>query len=354
MRWLWPGALGEFIPKRRTISVDGWDRQYSPRFVETSWGLSPLRYGKGFWPSERAAEAHENATRLWSRRQRFCIAKNISGCHAYNHYWERFGKTNPEFFAMLPNGKREPIAGDKTGTYITMCVSSPALRKQVIKDWVEHKHPPWSWQGVNGYNYLPCGDGDAPAMCMCEACRAWDADDPRFKTSLYWTGKVMPGLNLAGRGIYPTGERLDEPSLSDRYAKFYMALYKEAVKVNPGVLVTGSAYVNYADPPTETKLNDRICISIVPPGIFPQTEKTGEAVRKTDGRTPTMTTLPGRTSVSIHAGKNKPPAGNGRRSTGRTMMALPGTGPGSSSVRRIPARRSSCFSAPLMKPARYT
>ena len=143
-------------------------------------------------------------------------------------------------------------------------------------------------------------------MCTCPNCRAWDAPDPRFKTSRYWTGKIKPGFNLAGRGIYPEAEQQNEPSLSDRYAKFYLAVYNDAVKINPDVMVTASAYVNYAAPPKQTKLNDRICISIVPPGIYPQTEKTGEEFRKQwQGWRDTGVVLKLRPNIT-HAGHNMP------------------------------------------------
>lgn len=306
VRWLWPGELGEYVPECKNIVVDKWDQEYRPEFIETQLGLGPLRYGKDFWGSKSAANAYEHATKLWVRRHRFCLTKNISGCHAFFQYWKRFGKTHPEFFSLLPDGKRKPFNGDFTGHFVTMCVSQPALRKQLICDWMEHKQPPWSWQGVNGYNYLPCGDNDSPGMCMCKNCRALDAPDPRFKTSLYWTGKIMPGFNLAGRGIYPEDEQQNEPSLSDRYAKFYLSVYNDAVKINPNVMVTASAYVNYASPPKQTKLNDRICISIVPPGIYPQTENTGKSFREQwQGWRDTGAVLKLRPNIT-HAGHNMP------------------------------------------------
>ena len=142
VRWLWPGELGEYVPECKSIAVDKWNQKYRPRFIETWLGLAPLGLGKNFWMSKSAAKSYEQATKLWSRRHRFCLAKNISGCHAFSHYWKRFGKTHPEFFARLPNGKRQPFEGDITGKYVTMCISQPALRKQLIRDWVEHKQPP--------------------------------------------------------------------------------------------------------------------------------------------------------------------------------------------------------------------
>ena len=118
--------------------------------------------------------------------------------------------------------------------------------------------------------------------------------------------KIMPGFHLAGRGIYPAGEREREPSLSDRYARFYLTIHREAAKVNPDVIVTASAYVNYAEPPKQTKLHDHICISIVPPGIYPQTEETGKRFREQwQGWRDTGAVLKLRPNFT-HAGHNMP------------------------------------------------
>ncbi|MBM4047555.1 MAG: DUF4838 domain-containing protein, partial [Planctomycetes bacterium] len=60
-------------------------------------------------------------------------------------------------------------------------------------------------------------------------------------------------------------------SVSDRYARYYLALQKEAEKVDPQAVVMGYAYANYAKPPLQTKLNSRVIIGIVPSLMYPWT-----------------------------------------------------------------------------------
>ena len=56
-----------------------------------------------------------------------------------------------------------------------------------------------------------------------------------------------------------------------RYAKFALAVQKLAQEVDPDAVVMGGAYVNYNEPPIETKLNDHVIIAIVSSIMYPWT-----------------------------------------------------------------------------------
>lgn len=60
--------------------------------------------------------------------------------------------------------------------------------------------------------------------------------------------------------------------MSDRYARFYLAVQKEAQRVDPQATVMGFAYANTVRPPLATRLNPRIIIGIVLAFYFPWTE----------------------------------------------------------------------------------
>ena len=68
-------------------------------------------------------------------------------------------------------------------------------------------------------------------------------------------------------------------SLSDRYAKFYLAAQREAQKIDPQATLMAFAYANYSKPPMETKLNDRIIMFIVPEVMYPWTPAKREAAK---------------------------------------------------------------------------
>ena len=59
---------------------------------------------------------------------------------------ERFGKTHPEYFALLPNGQRDNRRGRHRGQ---LCLMNPALQNEVFLDAVSYlKGEPASARGI--------------------------------------------------------------------------------------------------------------------------------------------------------------------------------------------------------------
>ena len=271
IRWIWPGELGEVIPKKEKLEIGNLDRSGKEPLICRR--LRPVPMDKNSitgWNKLRNREAFHAAQELFLIRHRMGASENHYYSHAFGDYWQRFGKKNPEYFALLPNGKREPLAGDKSGTFTTMCVSNSAFQDQVIRDWIASRREgaPYYQPAVNA-----C-ENDSPGMCTCRNCRDWDAKDPLFAASKYW-GKGEDPLTRKGRfyrlAQVSWGEEgdeakaiLDPPSVSTRYAKFYMALLKKAKAVDPKAKVAGYAYANYRKPPRETKLDKDIMLIYVP------------------------------------------------------------------------------------------
>ena len=288
IRWIWPGELGEVIPKKEKLEIGSLDR--SGKEPLTCRRLRPVPVDRKYltgWNKPENRNAFHAAQELFLIRHRMGASENRYYGHAFGDYWKRYGKTHPEYFALLPNGKREPLAGDKgSGTFITMCVSNSAFQDQVIRDWVASRRgrAPYYQPAVNA-----C-ENDSPGMCTCKNCRAWDAKDPLFAASKYW-GKGEDPLTRKGRfyrlAQVSWGEEGDEakairgpPSLSDRYAKFYMALLKKAKAVDPKARVAGYAYANYRKPPRETGLDKDIMLIYVPGVGLPYTAEASAKFRK--------------------------------------------------------------------------
>jgi hypothetical protein len=179
-------------------------------------------------------------TMQWLRRQRFVRTATMEYGHAFTEYWARFGKTHPDYFALTPAGTRSPVGA---AAHVQLCVSNPALHQQVISDWLEAcKTNPDIWVNGNMNDYTP-----KDAYCTCEKCKSWD------------------GAFRQASG-FPQGT----PSMSNRAAKFLLALQREASKHNPNASVIGLAYGVYAGAPDESvKLNERIVLRVVPPYKFP-------------------------------------------------------------------------------------
>lgn len=252
VKWLWPGELGTVVPPARDIdSGTGLDLTVNPPFIATN-----LRH--------RGNRRQIHLTDVWLRRHRIVCPVSLSYGHAYTDYWKRFGKTHPEYFAMRPDGIRAPI--DKRVSLVQMCVSNSGLHKQIIKDWLKQKEK---------YPYLPWINGaendrrqtDPP--CQCKNCKTWDAAKKSYS-------EANPYLIAANGKTDNSFSR----SLSDRYAKFWLALQQEGRKYDPDAKVVGYAYSNYTNPPVETQLNKNIIVYIVPHYLFPLFGKDKDTFRK--------------------------------------------------------------------------
>lgn len=261
VRWLWPGELGTYVPVRKTItSGPEGEMVRQPPFIHTR-----IRYGGSEQLGRGAvgARSFEKTmweTGVWLRRHRFARPVSFEYGHAFEKYWERFGKTHPEYFARRPDGVRAPL--DEASSLVQMCVSSTGLHQQIIEDWLAQraKDPTLPW--INGVENDRRAE-DPP--CTCEACRAWDPAHP----------DPLPGT--VGE-LIQSKEKLsamDWPKiwLSDRYARFWLALQQEGRKHDPEATVVGLAYTDYANPPKEVKLNKRIMVWIVPPFNYPNPDK---------------------------------------------------------------------------------
>jgi hypothetical protein len=307
VRWLWPGKLGELIPQKREISFNKIARSGKPRFVYARLLNSPRKkYDLEGWNSLKNKEKFFKDQYRFLLRHRFASTENMNYCHNFANYWKRFKKSHPDYFSLLPNGKRQPLAGNPSGNFISLCISQPALWKQIVKDWKGR-----SRKAKELRPYVNACLNDTPGMCTCTKCRSWDAYDPAFKTSAYWGKRVTPDnahkWSIA-QAAWGEDDNATEPQpyLSDRYAKFYLNVLNEAKKIDTAAKLVGYAYANYAAPPKETKLNEDIIIMNVFPLWFPYTPKMSKAFRSNwKGWRNTGVSLYFRPNL-LHAGANLP------------------------------------------------
>ena len=273
VKWIWPGETGEVIPKRRSLVLrDTYRRSREP--LENRTYFMKLRKG-----SEQGR---------FLLRHRVGRRVNVRISHAFGKYWERFSSTHPEFFAMLPDGSRRPMQ-NAAGYEVTLCVSQPALWRQIVEDWI-----PAYERGKKGrFPLLPwicCCENDSPGMCTCDACRAWDAPDDRFARNPYWNGSGKDPLVSQGRfgrlsdvrwGESGTRPTTDAPaSVSDRYASFYNHVLAEARKSYPEARVAAYAYANYIEAPLRTRVDPGVVIEFVPRSYFPYGKEESDFFRK--------------------------------------------------------------------------
>jgi hypothetical protein len=237
VRWLWPGPLGEVIPRSKDVSLAPPDTTVQPQLWFKQW-----RGGRS------------EGERIWLKRQRFGRSVQPRYGHSFRDYWARFSKTHPEYLAMLPDGTRrlDPDAeGDPQ--YLHVCVSEPSLITQIISDWKAHGTP----------EFLNVCENDGWAGCGCERCLSWDEPDPDNPVPsdkrLQAAKDVFEGRD-GSRGLW----MLKLGSLSDRYARFWRNVSEQAVKVRPDVKVVSYVYDNYRRPPVKATLGPNVLCGLVP------------------------------------------------------------------------------------------
>ncbi len=238
--WLWPGKMGEVIPKAKDLSLSPPDAAVPPALWFKEW-----RGGRS------------EGERVWLRRQRFGRSVRPGYGHAFGKYWDRFKDTHLEYFAMLPDGTRRLEPHSDGPDWNHMCVSEPALWQQIITDWKAKGAP----------QFLNICENDGWAGCACARCLSWDEPDP--ENPVPFDKRLPAALEEFEHG---SSWQLQLGSLSDRYARYWKSVAEEAVKVRPDVTVISYAYDNYRKPPVKAVLNANVLLGFVPDAVYPYSQ----------------------------------------------------------------------------------
>ena len=266
VRWLWPGKMGEVIPKRSTIRIAEQDRAVTLPLAQTRIRAhGPVSTNLEGWAKRSVHDRFLEDQQIWLRRHRFSWDGSLDIAHAFTHHWGRLGKSHPEYFNMLPDGTRRPdpyhVSG--MGTLISMCVSNPALWQQIVDD-----------HGAG--RYIDVSENDTSGKCVCQRCLAWDVPVP-LPDNIAWNERVDYAKKAFLEGDASWWRYLG--SVSDRYNRFCLAVQKLAEQDNPDAVVLGLIYANYSKPPVEVKLNKRVILAFCPPVAYPWTDATRKKMR---------------------------------------------------------------------------
>lgn len=250
VRWLWPGELGEVIPRRATVRIpEKIAFRQTPSVKIRTWrdraqnGTFFRRYATPDGWTE--AEIHQFAvdSSKWYLRNRMQkkMGIDLRAGHAYGLWFRRFAESHPEYFAVQPCGKRD--LDPKHGGDIKLCHSNPAVIDRIVADIEEafQKEP-----NLPSYSLSP-NDGGFTGHCMCDRCKSWD--EPKG-----------PPMRLQDA---VTREWFDYVSLSDRMVRFYNAVAERVTKKHPKLLLLSHAYCAYNPPPVRATLHPNVVISYV-------------------------------------------------------------------------------------------
>ncbi|REJ90366.1 MAG: DUF4838 domain-containing protein [Planctomycetota bacterium] len=226
VRWFWPGKLGEDLPQQQSISYAPFENRDHPQ----------IRARGGAFRFSALSVKGYGRSHAWSRRQRLQLGSlEIGGGHAFGDWWDRFYETQPELFALQPDGTR--------GTYpeprnVKLCQSNEAVWRMWLAD-VEAQLEKDPNQRV--FNASP-NDGWYSGHCVCEECLAWDHPDGEPRT-FRWDD-----------------HQEQRPALSDRHVTFANRLAELLEQKYPGrdYYVQMLAYGHSRPAPIEARPADNV------------------------------------------------------------------------------------------------
>ena len=230
IRWLWPGELGEVVPKRKNITIRQIDRVEAPDFpirkVRPSHMVGMYKQGSSQLnePPESMLTRAIDAD-LWAQRMRMGESIVIDQTHAYGtKFWETYGNDHPEWFAMQPDGNR--MKQPQIEGRVRLCHSNRQLHQEVagiVLGKIDQNSDVWSI-GIG------LDDTSPETFCQCETCKDFG------------------------------------PTLTDRVVRFASAIAEQVAQQHPDRRVSMFAYADWRDPPIEMKLHSHVVVVYV--GVY--------------------------------------------------------------------------------------
>ena len=254
VRWFLPGPKGEVVPQAKTLTLTAFSLLEEPDFTfmhmgTVGWRPDVVRRGGRINEEEYtflewdAAGLHN---RLWLMRNRVSSYPLAFSHRPVKTEWiKRFGKEHPEYFALLPDGKRDlpPHIKYRPGH---LCYTSDDVFTETMADidaFFTGKAPGtrgmskgwWdqSWAYGDTVSMLP---HDSFKPCQCQTCK------PLLKeTEAYW------------------------PRSTELVWQFVDRVGREVAREHPGKIVTNLAYGDYTEVPERIrKLPDNVMVGICP------------------------------------------------------------------------------------------
>jgi hypothetical protein len=261
-RWLWPGELGEVFPRQSELALAPLNEQDEPSL--------PARGMRNYYPTTRAPHHQHNSALLRLNRETATLiekakesddwfsamglgrSKVYSYGHAFTDWWEKYGATHPEYFALQPDGTRDQAKiGD--GHKARLDVSNPQLIQAVANEAIQA----FRADPARASFSISPNDGGPPGFCMCEVCRRLDPPNAPKITANFGDG-------------YRSAEYV---SLTDRYVNFYGKVAEIVGKEFPDRVLGCYAYSAYRTPPLYAKLPPNVLVGFVGLSYFNEEQR---------------------------------------------------------------------------------
>lgn len=253
VRWLFPGALGADYPESASIEVPALDERYHPQF----------RLRMGIFSQYDLGRKSGGETREWARRQRMLLdSLDIDANHAFPHWWEKYGATRPELFALQPDGTRGTHPAEPGRKKI--CEGEPSVGDV----WLDEVSEILATNPTQTVFNVAANDSWSSGHCVDPRSQAWD-----------------PPVDQASELVtynYAAGVRLERPPMSDRYVTFANNLAEKLRAAYPDreLFVSQLAYGGTGrQAPVSARPNDNVLIVSVHNFLFRGAEEREEQMQ---------------------------------------------------------------------------
>lgn len=253
VNWVCPGDAGIIFSPTAKLNLETGRTSYDP-ILDFRQIRPSLRMGKynpnlpkdlapyaEFKISQERYNAAAEEENLWRKRHRMGGLHPNYG-HAFTDWWDKYGKTHPDYFALNKYGKRDPEERVRTGnfsardkSFVKVCASNPAVAAQAVENWKA--------RGMRGNLLNVCMNDMPQGFCRCEKCLALDGYGKDTKLPEYL------------------------PYVTDRYVFLANLAAKMAAPLKPGVRVVMYAYESSLEPPKHQKVAPEVNVAVVPTEI---------------------------------------------------------------------------------------
>lgn len=221
VRWLWPGELGTFVPKKEDLIIPPADITYQPKLM-----IRKLRFGSmKHLPGNLAAEGY-----AWARNHQLGRREGYFFKEPFISWWEKYSAEHLDLFAELPPERKQPYPNSQR---VKLRLANPKVLDFIVKEYKEAGAP----------EYWSICPNDGSGFDISEITRAWDIPQDQDISDIAYAR----GANLTAR-----------------YVRFWNLAYERLKEVNPKVILSTYAYSNYRyPPPKERPLTAKAIVSIV-------------------------------------------------------------------------------------------
>ena len=216
VRFYYPGELGTVVPKHARIEVPETDLTEGPAFSVRRYNM----YDGGRWfEGENPQELrHPMKTLNWWRYR--METAYMPCCHGQNKfcYMDRFAKSHPEYFALLPDGRRHNSPRITFPGHPGQVCHTSAIWEEIYRDTRSYltgenasvRGIPRGWrdncQEIEGHRYVDVMPQDGMIKCACPTCQAYYRTQPEicWASALIWSNTVMVANRLKSEGACGT------------------------------------------------------------------------------------------------------------------------------------------------------